>query len=119
LRTLELNTNINMYNNKPVIREFLAILVTQGLTLVSVDNGDYEDTPVSNIDEAVELIDATDESSIYVKNPDGRKLWVFVTLYNDPCELVSDYTCDPLLDEACDRFFDEWEGKKWPKLKED
>jgi len=104
-----------MKNNwVPVIEDIIKCLLKNNLTLVSVDNGDGE-VCVDDPDEAVEEIDATDESSLYVKNPEGKKRWVFIVLGNDPCETICDYTCDPLIDKAADEFYELWGGRSVPK----
>lgn len=103
------------YNWKPVIEDAIKCLLDQGLTLSSVDNGDEEEIPVSTIDEAVEQINATDESNLYMENPDGRLRSILIVLGNEPCELFADYTCDPLIDNACDKFYELWDGRKCPE----
>lgn len=106
-----------MKNNwEPVIRDLLNCLLKNNLTLVSVDNGDGE-VDVNSIDEAIYEIDGTDESSLYVKNPDGKRRWVYIVLGNEPFETVCDYTCDPLLDKACDEFSQLWEDRPVPRIK--
>lgn len=105
-----------MKNNwKPVIEDIINCLLENNLTLVSVDNGDGE-VEVDNFKDAVNEIDATDVSDLYVRNPDGKVRWIQIVLGNEPFETVSDYTCDPLIDKACEEFSAMWEGRSVPKI---
>jgi len=104
-----------MKNNwTPVIEDIIKCLLNKGLTLHSVDNGDGG-VFVDNTEEAVGEIEATDESHLYVKNPDGKTLWVYIVLGNQPEETICDYTVDPLIDEAFGDFTKIWEGRDVPK----
>ena len=105
-----------MKNNwKPVIEDIIKCLSNNGLTLHSVDNGDGE-VLVDTIDEAVEEINATDESDLYVKNPEGKKRWIFIVLGNEPFETICDYTVDPLIDKAHEEFSTMWEDRSVPRI---
>ena len=105
-----------MKNNwKPVIEDIIKCLLNNGLALESVDNGDGR-VYVDSIEEAINEIDATDESALYVKNPDGVRRWIFIVLGNEPFETICDYTCDPLIDKAHAEFSELWEGRSVPKI---
>ena len=105
-------------NWKPVIEDAIKHLLDQGLTLYSVDNGDDEEVLVNTINEAVEEIDGVDEAHLYVKNPDGKKRWIFFVMGNEPEEIMSDYICDPLIEKAFDIFCNKWEGVSCPLIKD-
>jgi hypothetical protein len=104
-----------MKNNwKPVILDILNRLVQANFTLVSVDNGGDEEVETPSIAMALDEINATDESDLYVSNPNGKKRWLHIVLGNEPSETIADYTCDDLLDEVCEDFSESWEGRKVP-----
>lgn len=107
-------------NWKPVIKSLIRTLTKHNFTISTVDNGDG---PVAAPAEspkkwAVSEIAATDESNLLVKGPDGRLLWVFMVLGNEPAETVCDYTCNLALERAIDEFCDKWEGRSCPVIKD-
>lgn len=107
-----------MQNNwKPVIKSLLKHLENEGFSPFQVDNGDGR-VKTSTWKDALEEINATDESHVYLKHPSVEKsLWLYVVLGNEPEETVCDYSCNEFLDKATGAFSDKWEGKPCPTIK--
>ena len=101
-------------NWKPVIEDVILHLLAEGLTITHVDNGWDEEFVVNTVEEAVELINEVDEANLYLENPDGKKRWVHIVMGNEPYEIVSDYTCDPLIDKATEKFSEKWVNRSCP-----
>ena len=103
-------------NWKPVIKSLLDTLAEHGFEVRSVDNGDGPvAAPAKKPSKwALDEIAATDESHLTVKGRDGKVLWLFVVLGNEPFETVCDYNCNPALDAACEAFSEKWEGRACP-----
>lgn len=111
-----------LYNDfKPETRSLIRALVAAGFTIESVDNGEPDTdmgepfpfeghTLAEFIDEAC----ACDECRLYVKNPSGKPLGLYLVFGNSPGELVCDYHCDPLLDTVTCAESEKWEGRKQP-----
>jgi hypothetical protein len=114
------------YNNwTPVVKSLLNILVKEyNFELYKVNDGGDEDEFIvgNNNDEkinlATNLISGVDSAELFIKHPDYPKetLWLLIVLGNEPFETVADYTCFSLLEEAIDKFSEEWEGKDCPKV---
>lgn len=100
---------------KPEVRSLLRTMTTAGLTLDHCDNGENK-TSFANVNLAgfVDELIACDECSLFVRNPDGKRLWVYLVFGNSPGELVADYTCDPILDSVTTAHYDAWENRKQP-----
>jgi hypothetical protein len=96
-------------NYAPEILDTLIALVSAGFTLRAVDNGGGKETAETPAT-ACSLIDATDESYLYVTAPDGKRLSLFFVLGNSPGELVADWTMHPALDAVLDAVSDRWMG---------
>jgi len=106
-----------MKNNwKPVIKSFFTIALAHGFTLYTVDNGDGEDVLMNSIEEAVEEVTATDESHVVLLAPDGKRVWFFLVLGNEPFETICDYSVHDLADKVHAEFSDEWEDKPCPQI---
>jgi hypothetical protein len=77
---------------EPEVRSLLKTLETHGLEIVSCNNGEQdEDFPCLTIDgkmvkhlagKFLDEITACDECALYVKNRDGKKLWVSLVFGN-------------------------------------
>ena len=102
-------------NWKPVIKSLLNACLDQGLTISGVNDGDEETLSVSTVKEAVDIICEVDESSLYLKTPDGKTVWAWIVLGNEPCETLADYAVNDLLEKAFDQFSKSWEGRSVPK----
>ena len=89
-----------------------------GFEVSSVNNGDeYE--AVSNIEEALEQILATDESSVYIKK-DGRSFWLSIVLGNEPGVALADYTVNSEIDLVSEMVYDHFNTEnKIPSSEED
>jgi len=61
----------------------------------------------------IEQLVACDEAKLYVRVK-GRVRWLYLVLGNSPGKIVSDYNCDPVLDNVVDAHYDEWELKGQP-----
>jgi len=106
-----------MKNNwKPVIKSFFTIALAHGFTIHTVDNGDGEDVLMNSIEEAVEEVTATDESHVVLLAPDGKRVWFFLVLGNEPFETICNYSVYDLADKVHAEFSDEWEGKPCPQI---
>jgi hypothetical protein len=102
----------------PVLGSLLSTLQKAGFVLLETDNGEdrttLTGTPRQRRQKAKAELNATDESHLYVAWQ-GRKLWLFIVLGNEPCETVADYTCHEELDKVLEAWSDSWEGKACPK----
>lgn len=105
-------------NWKPVVGSLLSTFQHTGFELVSVEDGDewhhLQGTPRSRRQAAKAAICAVNEASLFVRNPEGRKLWVFVVLANGPEKIVADHTINLELEKVIDIFSQKWEGKPTP-----
>lgn len=102
------------YNWKPVIKSALKHLTDTGMRLDSVDNGDGREK-ATDTKTAVDLIEATDESHVYLRHPENQQLYlVYLVLGNDPEELFADWAEDGRIDKAQEAFEKQWAGKSCP-----
>jgi hypothetical protein len=85
-----------------------------GFTFDKVDDGGDELTDVSEMStqQIAGGICGVDDARLYCTDPSGNKVWLFIVLGNDFCELVCDYSCNEILDTLTSEFSDYWEGKK-------
>lgn len=106
-----------MKNNwKPVIKSFFTIALAHGFTLHTVDNGDGEDVLMNTIGEAVAEVNATDESHVVLLAPDGKRVWFYLVLGNEPYETICNCSVHDLADKVLGEFSDKWEGKPCPQI---
>jgi hypothetical protein len=99
---------------KPEARSLIKRLQDLGFTIRSGDNGEGPTRFEGDIDGFLYHLLACDEAHLYVKNPAGRKLTLFLVLGNSPGELVADCTSDAELDYALEAHYSAWEGKPQP-----
>ncbi|CAB4186557.1 hypothetical protein UFOVP1329_27 [uncultured Caudovirales phage] len=106
-------------NWKPVITSLVRHLKQDGFILSTVD--DSEETILCRTDgTGIDAINSVDESSAYFAHAgEERKLWAFIVLGNEPCELVADYTARDSdvgrkFDASITAWSDSWEGKSCP-----
>ena len=90
-------------------------LIAAGFTPTSGDNGEDR----FKFDEAqkaafIENLIACDEARLYLRSPDGKKVWIYLVLGNSPGEIASDYVCHDLLDSVIDSHYTEWSEKEQP-----
>lgn len=100
-------------NWKPVVKSFIKIALSHGLKLHSVDNGE-ERIETTDIKTAVDEICSVDEGHVYFLTEEGKKIWAWLVLGNEPFETVADSIVHPALDKACDEFSEKWENRKVP-----
>lgn len=100
-------------NWKPVVKSILNIAAEHGLTVETVNDGE-EMFSTENIKEAVEIVCSVDEASVYFADPNGKRVWCFIVLGNEPCETICDHTVNPFMEKAADQFSEKWEGKNVP-----
>ena len=102
-------------NYRPVVGSLLSTLQHAGFELVSVEDGGawhtLEGTPRSRRQAAKAAICAVQDASLFVRNSEGKKLWLYIVLGNEPEEIVSDFTVNLELEKAIDKFSQKWEGK--------
>lgn len=84
-----------------------------GFELVDADNGE-ERHRITSPEMAAAVLTVTDESQLYVKAPDGKRLGLFLVYGNNPGELVADHHVHPLLEATVSACADEWEGREQP-----
>lgn len=90
------------------IKSFLNSLIAAGFSLHSVDNGEGRET-AGTVEMATALIDATDESHLFVAHPNYEKrATIFIVLGNSPGELVCDYTDWPELEVVVSAHYDKF-----------
>jgi hypothetical protein len=65
---------------------------------------------------ATDVVVSVDVSHVYVRN-NNRDYVLFLFLDENPEEILSDYTENPLIESVCDDFISQWEGKKCPVVK--
>lgn len=101
----------------PETRSLLDALVAAGCQLVAGDNGEDQFTFDGDLDKFIANLTACDESSLYVITPaaPGKRRWLYLVYGNNPGELASDYTVDPVLDSVTSAHYEKWEGKPQPK----
>ena len=87
-----------------------------GFTFLEVDNGgDYgEEVDVSEMStqKIAQEICAVDEARLFCKDPDGKKVGIFIVLGNDFCENMADFTQNAHLEKVWESYSDYWTGKK-------
>lgn len=99
----------------PETKSLLKGLTDAGFTLVSGDNGEDRFKFDGNLDKFIENLIACDEARLYITSPDGKKLWIFLVLGNEPGVIASDYTCHPGLDAVTEAHYEAWSGRPQPK----
>lgn len=114
-----MQTNTKVVNDwEPVIRDLLKTVTDAGFVLKYVDNGDGKEI-AEDIDTATKLINATDESHVFIQWPDGKVRYLWVVLGNEPYEMVADYSmpnwpATDLMDPVLDVFSKKWEDRSVP-----
>ena len=81
-------------NDREAISLILDGLTTAGcnVTRVADDTWNPEDqTDVTTVAEAVDLVCGVDEAVVYLDLPDGAETHIYFVLGNDPEEVASDY----------------------------
>lgn len=118
--------------NVPVLA-LLKMLEEKGITPIAVNDGEeihnFPETPVAErAAKAVELITAVDEAGVGVEYTDSSgtvhrtDLWLL--LCNDANEILSDWLIpesddfDQAIQEVGRAFYDAWEGRSVPLVKE-
>lgn len=98
----------------PEVKDLLTALTTAGFTLRSGDNGEerFKFEGDEKRDEFIANLIACDESHLYVTDPKGKKVWLYLILGNSPGELVSDYSMPAgstdFLDALTMAHYDKW-----------
>lgn len=100
------------YNWTIPVRSLLCTLQKHGAHIAAVDNGDGW-VPCETLDEAVEEVNATDESRVWLTFG-GHHKYAYLVLGNEPAELLADYTIHPAIDAAAEEHYNNWEGKPCP-----
>lgn len=79
----------------PETKDLLQALIAANFVIRSGDNGEEKfKFNHENLDGFIANLIACDESTLYVVDPSGRKLWLHLVLGNEPGILASDY-CIP------------------------
>lgn len=89
-----------------IIRALIPHLEAEGWALRKVnDGGEY--VRVKSVDEAIEVVDSVDSSTLYFTNAEmGDREWVAVIPGNGG-DVICDYSiCDEAFDKAMERFFE-------------
>lgn len=99
----------------PETKSLLKALIEAGATLSHGDNGEDQFKFDGDLAKFIENLTATDESALYIIVPGREKpLWLSLVYGNEPGVLVSDYTCNDLVDRVTDAHYDKWESRKQP-----
>lgn len=103
----------------PEVTDLLTALTTAGFTLSSGDNGEERfKFDEAKRDEFIANLIACDESRLYVVDPSGKKVWLYLVLGNNPGELVSDYSMPAKgtdhLDALTMAHYDKWSALPQP-----
>lgn len=102
---------------KPETRSLLTSLEKAGFVIHSCNNGESRKDYMREghtLAQFLEELLACDEASLYVINPNGKKLWIYLVLGNEPGVITSDYTCDDGLDAVTDAHCAKWENRTQP-----
>jgi len=97
---------------EPETKSLLRTLQAAGAELDGGNNGEDEFRFKTEA-KFIEGLTACDEAHLFV-NIDGKRRWIFLVYGNEPGVLMSDYSCDPVLDMVCDKHYEEWSGRKQP-----
>ena len=92
----------------PETKDLLTALIAAGFTLTSVDNGESRTKFDGDLDKFIVEATATDESHVYMRAPDGKKVWIYLVLGNSPGEIASDYVVHDDLDKVTEAHYDKW-----------
>lgn len=108
---------------RPEATALINRLESMGAQIIRAYNGEeeFEFPKVSSIgprEKFIENLVACDEAWLYV-NIGGKTRALYIVLGNEPGEIVSDYTCDPVLDLVTDQHYAEWRLKGQPKREVD
>lgn len=95
---------------KSETRSPIRALRKAGVVIVRGDNSD----DVFQADRhLISNLAACDEAWLYV-HVNGENHSLYLAFGNEPGTLVSDYTCDPVLDKVIDAHYAKWNGRKQP-----
>lgn len=99
----------------PETTALLDRLIAAGFTPTSGNNGEdkFKFDPAQKA-AFVENLIACDEARVYLLAPDGKKVWIYLVLGNEPGVIASDYLCHDALDPVLDAHYEEWSGKTQP-----
>jgi hypothetical protein len=101
---------------KPETNSLLETLEKHGLSILSVNNGEYSTKLADTTrDDFAEECMACDEAWLSVIAPDGKRGTLYLVYGNSPGELVCDYAICPEIEAACEEHFSNWEGRKQPE----
>lgn len=102
------------------VKELLQMLVDKGFTIESVNDGGDEDIDISTVDEAYDAVLSVCESSVYMKNPEGKSRWLLFVLGNEPGTALCDHTVDEIIDEVSDEIYEKYSNMEdsYVELKE-
>ena len=98
--------------NRREIKVLAEMLIAAKFKLLMVDE---EKTP--DVESVVDAICAVDDSRLYVENPQGKTLGIYIVLGNDLGEAVCDYHVDSYLEEVINSYYDRFE-KELEKIEE-
>ena len=124
----------------PVVFSFLRCVWASGYNIAAVDDGDDGDgfkqeppaglvlnardgSPSGLMQWAADILCGVDEAWLFLRNPNGARVSLFIVLGNAPSELVSDFAADSQEDlDAFEAVYlpwsDSWEGIECPRERE-
>lgn len=105
----------------PETKDLLTALITAGFALRSGDNGEEKFKFLgekNDLDKFVADCIACDEARVYVSDPNGKKLWLYLVLGNEPGVIVADYSLPAegvdLIDPVTEKHYDKWSEMPQP-----
>lgn len=78
-------------NDREAISLIIDGLIARGCTPVSSTDGEGEELPYTDKDEAVDWLTSCDDSSFDLTLPDGSPSWIYFVLGNEPEEVACDH----------------------------
>lgn len=87
-------------NDREAISLIIDGLIERGCTPTVSRDGENEDLPYNDKDEALDWLTSCDESVLFVDLPNGQESYVYFVLGNSPEEVASngDVSIEPYLD---------------------